>query len=293
MDGFYQIHVMAAKPELLHIAAVFRMIEKHGGYVNACLRLKDTSNPCTQLTAEFRNPKSELIEALLPVVREYPIMISIRETAHERKKAGLIAFDTDSTLVCTEIMNELARRKGCQQEMAPLTTQAMTGRDDFRHNFSRRVAMLRGLPLSEIETVSKNLPIVRGLPSLMGQLKKRNIRTAIVSGGFRRFSESIKDRYGFDYLCTSEAEIKDGRLTGRLCGRMIDAEAKASYLQGITKELMINPSETVTIGDGANDIPMLSFSGQSILFNTSAHPHHTPQVRIDSILRLLSLKDSD
>jgi len=174
--------------------------------------------------------------------------------------------------------------------MGELTEAAMSGREEFPDNFSRRVSMLRGLPLAKLEELSASLPIVEGLPSLMRKFKEQGIRSAIISGGFRLYSHNIKERYGFDYICTSEVEVENGLLTGRLSGTIVDAKVKAEFLRSLAKELSLTPAEIVAVGDGANDVPMLDFSAGSIIFNSSAHPPSMPQLRIEAILQFMGCR---
>lgn len=291
MNGDYRVYIMAARVDLLHVAAVCRAVEAIGARVVQFVREADTYDPCVRLSVAYKGAKSLLIKALMPMARTYPIMLGIRrEDTPPVGRIGLVAFDLDSTLVRTEIMNELATAHGCLDEMGELTEAAMSGREEFPDNFSRRVSMLRGLPLAKLEELSASLPIVEGLPSLMRKFKEQGIRSAIISGGFRLYSHNIKERYGFDYICTSEAEVKDGLLTGRLSGTIVDAKVKAEFLRSLAKELSLTPAEIVAVGDGANDVPMLNFSAGSIIFNSSAHPPSTPQLRIEAILQIMGCR---
>ncbi|PDP79854.1 phosphoserine phosphatase SerB [Porphyromonas gingivalis] len=290
MNGDYRIYIMAARADLLYVAAVCRAVEAIGARVVQFVREADTYDPCVRLSVAYKGAKSLLIKALMPMARTYPIMLGIRREDTPVGRIGLVAFDLDSTLVRTEIMNELATAHGCLDEMGELTEAAMSGREEFPDNFSRRVSMLRGLPLAKLEELSASLPIVEGLPSLMQKFKEQGIRSAIISGGFRLYSHNIKERYGFDYICTSEAEVENGLLTGRLSGTIVDAKVKAEFLRSLAKELSLTPAEIVAVGDGANDVPMLDFSAGSIIFNSSAHPPSMPQLRIEAILQIMGCR---
>ncbi|WP_373820640.1 HAD-IB family phosphatase, partial [Porphyromonas loveana] len=159
-------------------------------------------------------------------------------------------------------------------------------------NFRRRVSMLRGLPLAEVKAMAQALPIAEGVSALKHSLSVRGVRTAIITGGFRQFSQSVQDQYGFDYICTSEAEVVDGVLTGALSGAIVDAETKAACLRQLSIALSLSPDRVAAVGDGANDLSMLDYAGESIIFNTSTHGATVPQLRIDAVSTILSIGDN-
>ena len=180
---------------------------------------------------------------------------------------GLVCFDMDGTLVKMESINALAKAAGKGEQMEKLTLQAMLGEVDFRENFIGRVRMLAGIPISFVQSLAKEMPCADGLENLMNNLRRRNIRTAIITGNFNLFGETLKERLGFDYVFTTEPEIRNGYLTGEICGEVIDAGVKEMILRNLCRELGIPLENAVAVGDGANDVPMLSAAGVAVVYN--------------------------
>ena len=180
---------------------------------------------------------------------------------------GLVCFDMDGTLVKMESINALAKAYGKGKEMEKLTLQAMCGEVDFRENFIGRVRMLAGLPVAFVQKLAAEMPCAEGLENLMHNLRSKNIRTAIITGNFNLFGEALKERFGFDYIFTTEPGIENGLLTGEICGEVIDATAKEKILRNLCRELCIPLENTIAVGDGANDIPMLEAAVVAVVYN--------------------------
>ncbi len=180
---------------------------------------------------------------------------------------GLVCFDMDGTIVKMESINALAKAFEKGMEMEKLTLQAMRGEVGFRENFTGRVRMLAGLPVTVIQKLAAEMPCADGLENLMHNLRRKNIRTAIITGNFNLFGEALKERFGFDYIFTTEPGIENGLLTGEICGEVIDAGAKERILRNLCRELCIQPENTIAVGDGANDLPMLSAAGVAVVYN--------------------------
>ncbi len=184
-----------------------------------------------------------------------------------RKEKRLIVFDMDSTLVDAEIIDELAKEAGVYEEVQKLTEKAMRGEIDFKTALIERVKLLRGLPAEVLEKIYSRLKLTEGAKELVRSLKESGYKVAVVSGGFTYFTERLKEELGLDYAFGNELEIKDGKLTGRIKGRIIDAEEKARIIEEIARREGISPENIVAVGDGANDRLMIEKAGLGIAFN--------------------------
>ncbi|MBD5205438.1 MAG: phosphoserine phosphatase SerB [Bacteroidales bacterium] len=224
--------------------------------------------------------------------------ISLQEDSIYRRSRRLVCFDMDSTLIRTEVIDELADRAGVGEEVRAITESAMRGEIDFNESFKRRVALLKGLDVSVMKEIAENLPITEGVERMMDVLKRSGYKTAILSGGFTYFGNYLKQRFGFDYVYANELEIgPDGKLTGNYVGDIVDGQRKKELLKLIAQVENINIAQTIAVGDGANDLPMLSTAGLGIAF------HAKPKVKaeasqsisttgIDGVLYFLGFKDS-
>ena len=179
----------------------------------------------------------------------------------------LVCFDMDGTLIKMETINEIANAIGIGKQMEELTLRAMNGEDDFRTNFLHRVKMLQGTPVAVLEELAGRMPYANGLHNLMDALLKKGIQTAVITGNFSIFGKHLKNNFPFDHIYTTCAEVKDGILTGNICGDIIDAPAKSAILLKICSENNIPLNCTLAIGDGANDIPLLATAGAAIAYN--------------------------
>lgn len=223
--------------------------------------------------------------------------ISLQADDVYRRARRLICFDMDSTLIETEVIDELAERAGVGAEVRAITESAMRGEIDFTESFTRRIAMLEGLDASVLQEVAENLPITEGLDRLMTVLKRIGLKTAILSGGFTYFGEWLKRRYGFDYVYANELEIEDGKLTGRYVGDIVDGKRKAELLRLLAQVENVDIRQTIAVGDGANDLPMLSIAGLGIAFHAKPKVKENARqslstIGLDGILYFLGLKDS-
>ena len=214
-----------------------------------------------------------------------------------RRSRRLICFDMDSTLIETEVIDELAERAGVGAQVRAITERAMRGEIDFRESFTERVALLKGLDVSVMEEIAQQLPITEGLERMMTILKRVGYKTAILSGGFTYFGNYLRQRFGFDYVYANELEIVDGRLTGRYAGEIVDGRRKAELLRLLCQFENINIAQSIAVGDGANDLPMLSLAGLGIAFHAKPKVKATAgqsisTIGLDGILYFLGLKDS-
>ena len=181
---------------------------------------------------------------------------------------GLIISDMDSTLITIECIDEIAAGNGLKDQVAAITERSMAGELDFAESLRERVALLKGLPESELAYVYDHvLQLTAGAETLLAACKQHGVKFMLVSGGFTYFTERLKSELGLDYAYANELEITDGKLTGKLTGRMIDAQAKADLLRQHAQELNIPLSHTLAMGDGANDIPMIQAAGFGVAFH--------------------------
>ena len=215
-----------------------------------------------------------------------------------RRMRRLICFDMDSTLIQAECIDELARRHGVYEQVASITERAMRGEIDFKESFTERVALLKGLDVSVMQEIAENLPITEGTDRLMSVLKTCGYRIAILSGGFTFFGEYLQRRYGIDYVYANELEIgDDGKLTGRYVGEIVDGRRKADLLRLIAMTEHVNIAQTIAVGDGANDLPMLNEAGLGIAFHAKPRVKESAgqslsTIGLDGVLYFLGFKDS-
>ncbi len=215
-----------------------------------------------------------------------------------RRMRRLICFDMDSTLIQAECIDELARRHGVYEQVASITERAMRGEIDFKESFTERVALLKGLDVSVMQEIAENLPITEGTDRLMSILKTCGYKIAILSGGFTFFGEYLQRRYGIDYVYANELEIgDDGKLTGRYVGEIVDGRRKADLLRLIAMTEHVNIAQTIAVGDGANDLPMLNEAGLGIAFHAKPRVKESAgqslsTIGLDGVLYFLGFKDS-
>ncbi len=198
----------------------------------------------------------------------------------------LAAFDMDSTLINIECVDEIADAAGRKTEVAAITEAAMRGEiTDYKDSLRRRVALLKGVPASALDEVyEQRLRLNPGVEKTVAAFKLAGIKLVIVSGGFTYFTDKIRDRLGFDFTRANVLEIEDGLLTGRLVdqpwGDICDGEEKKKMLLETAAQLGFAPSQTIAIGDGANDLPMMSVAGLSVAF------HAKPKVREQAMVQI-------
>ncbi len=184
-----------------------------------------------------------------------------------RKNMKVVVFDMDSTLIQAEVIVELAKLAGVGEQVNAITEAAMRGEIDFKESFARRVALLKGIRQEQLENISKTLPLTEGADLVAKTLKGLGYKLGILSGGFTFVGEYLKERLGFDYMYANQLDMEDGIVTGNVVGEVVDGEKKASLLRQIAKTEKISLDQTIAVGDGANDLPMISIAGLGVAFN--------------------------
>jgi phosphoserine phosphatase len=257
--------------------------------LRASIRMAVTGRPTniTEMRGEF-----------MQISQETGIDISFHVENIYSGKRKLVAFDMDSTLIAVEIIDELAKLAGVGEQVAAITESAMQGEIDFKESFRKRVALLKGLKVSELENMSMNLPLSEGAELVTSTLKDLGYKLAILSGGFTFVGEYLKEKLGFDYVYANELDMVDGTVTGDVRGEIIDGEKKAVLLKEIAERENITLDQTIAVGDGANDLPMISAAGMGVAF------HAKPIVReragnaistvgLDGLLYLLGIHERE
>ena len=239
----------------------------------------------------------DLQKEFMRLSSQHQIDIAFQEESMYRRMRRLICFDMDSTLIQTEVIDELADRAGVGEEVRAITESEMRGEIDFSESFKRRIGLLKGLDESVMKEIAENLPITDGMVRLVRILKKSGYKIAILSGGFTYFGNYLKEKYGFDYVYANELEIVDGKLTGEHVGDIVDGKRKAELLRLIAQVEKVDLKQTVAVGDGANDLQMLATAGLGIAFHAKPKVKANAQqslstVGLDGILYFLGYRDS-
>ena len=212
--------------------------------------------------------------------------VSVEDAERFKRRKKLVAFDMDGTLIENESLDELAKLAGVYEEVKKITREAMEGKIDFKKALARRVKLLKGLPMSEVENVKRRLRISPGAEDLIGELKKAGFITAIITGGFDVFANHIAEILGIDYVYANRLKVKDGRLTGDFESVIVTPQDKLKALMEISEREEIPIEECVAIGDGANDIILLKESGLGLGYK----PKEAVKRHVDGLLKNLDLK---
>lgn len=304
----YIITLLGRTVTARHIAEVTKVVAEHGLNIDAIKRLTGrmplkednrAAKSCIELSVRGSltdEERSTMQEGFMNL-SEIGLDVSFQKDDIYRRSRRLICFDMDSTLIETEVIDELAEKAGVGEQVREITASAMRGEIDFRESFTRRVALLKGLDVSVMEEIARNLPITEGLERMMTILKRVGYKTAILSGGFTYFGNYLRQKYGFDYVYANELEIENGHLTGRYVGEVVDGRRKAELLRLLCQFESINIAQSVAVGDGANDLPMLNLAGLGIAFHAKPKVKATARqsistIGLDGILYFLGLKDS-
>lgn len=303
----YILTLLGRKLSAKQIASVTRILAGQDLNIDAIKRLTgrqplDESKSGVRACIEFSlrgtpRDRDEMQRDLMRLSSELEVDFSFQRDNMYRRMRRLICFDMDSTLIQTECIDELAERAGVGEQVRAITESAMRGEIDFKESFAKRVALLKGLDESVMKDIAENMPITEGVERLMFVLKRYGYKIAILSGGFTYFGEYLQKKFGIDYVYANELEIIDGKLTGRYLGDVVDGKRKAELLRLIAQVEKVDIAQTIAVGDGANDLPMLSLAGLGIAFH--AKPKVVANARqsintigLDGVLYFLGFKDS-
>jgi len=302
----YIINILGERLEARQLAAVTKIMSDQNLNIDAIKRLtgrvsiiekEEFPRSCVQLSVSGKIvDKTMMTASFMDISRTLEVDISFQEDNIYRRNRRLVCFDMDSTLIQTEVIDELADLAGVGEQVRAITESAMNGEIDFSESFKKRMALLEGLSEDVLKTVAKNLPITQGAHRLMKALKYYGFKTAILSGGFTYFGDYLQKELGIDYVYANQLEIKEGKLTGKYLGEIVDGQKKAEYLKAIAEKEGIHINQTIAVGDGANDLPMLNLAGLGIAFHAKSTVKENASTSIsslglDGVLYLLGYHD--
>ena len=304
----YIVTLLGRKILASQIAEVTRIIYKQELNIDKISRLSgrvrlDNDDPNIRACVEFSvrgNPVDvpQMKSSFMDIARSLGVDIAFQEDNIYRRTRRLVCFDMDSTLIQTEVIDELANKAGVYDQVSKITESAMRGEINFAESFKQRLSLLKGLDEKVLIDIAENLPITEGAERLFKTLKKYGFKTAILSGGFTYFGRHLQNKLGIDYVFANQLEIKDGKLTGNHEGEIIDGAKKAELLRNIAFKEDIHLNQTVAVGDGSNDLPMINIAGLGIAYNAKPivkknAQHSISTIGLDAILFLMGFRERD
>tara|TARA_R110001599_G_scaffold353459_1_gene592467 strand:- start:170938 stop:172167 length:1230 start_codon:yes stop_codon:yes gene_type:complete len=302
----YIITLLARKITADQLARVTAVVSQHGLNIDGISRLSGRiplgelpalSKACVEFSVRGPLQDSSLFRRdLLEVAGALDVDLAFQQDTMYRRNRRLVVFDMDSTLIEAEVIDELARVAGVGEQVSAITERAMRGEIDFSESFRTRVALLKGLNEEALAQVASELKVTEGAEHLLATLHTLGYKTAIVSGGFTYFARYLQARLGIDYIHANELDIADGAVTGEVVGTIVDGARKAELLRQLAADQNIDLQQVIAVGDGANDLPMLSIAGLGIAFRAKPLVQQSAEQSIstlglDAILYLLGLSD--
>jgi phosphoserine phosphatase len=263
-----RLHVTLIGSPLLPdaVAAVAGKIAAGGANIDRITRLASDPVTCVELDVSGAEPGA-LRNSLAQVAVQNGVDVAVQPAGLYRRAMRLIVMDVDSTLIQNEVIDLLAERAGCAAEVAKVTESAMRGELDFTASLRERVALLAGLDAGVLDEVRASLRLTPGARTLVRTLKRLGYRCGIVSGGFTAVIQPLADELGIDYVAANTLEVADGRLTGRVLEPVVDRDGKTDALRRFAQAAGVPLSQTVAVGDGANDLGMIGAAGLGVAFN--------------------------
>lgn len=262
-------------------------------------RSKRAGNACVEIhvRGEATDPQ-QLRAEFLQVAQALNVDIAFQQDTLFRRNRRLAVFDMDSTLIEAEVIDELAKAHGVGEQVSEITERAMRGELDFRASFKERMALLKGLDTHVLDEIGASLRLTEGAESLFAELKRLGYKTAILSGGFSYFARQVQARLGIDYVFANELEVVDGKCTGNAIEPIVDAQRKADLLRELAEKEGLSLEQTIAVGDGANDLPMLAIAGLGVAFRAKPLVKQSARYAIstlglDGVLYLLGLHDRE
>jgi phosphoserine phosphatase len=302
----YIITLLARKITADQIAQVTAVVSRHGLNIDGINRLSGRiplgelpalSKACVEFSVRGPLADSGVFRRdLLEVAAALEVDLAFQQDNMFRRNRRLVAFDMDSTLIEAEVIDELAIRAGVGEQVSEITERAMRGELDFSQSFRARVALLEGLDERVLEQIAGELKITEGAEHLISTLRALGYKTAILSGGFTFFARYLQQRLGMDYVHANELDIENGKVTGKVTGTIVDGERKALLLRQLAEAENLDLQQVIAVGDGANDLPMLSTAGLGIAFRAKPLVKQSAEQSIstlglDAILYLLGFSD--
>jgi phosphoserine phosphatase len=304
--GRYIVTMFSRKISADHIAEITNIIYKQGLNIDLINRLtgrlplnhnEKNTKACIEFSVRGK-PKNEtkMKDEFFKLSNSTDIDIAFQRDDMYRKNRRLVCFDMDSTLIQAECIVELAKRHGVGDKVHKITEAAMRGELDFDQSFMKRVGLLKGLDEEVMRDIAENLPITEGAERLISTLKDLGYKVAVLSGGFMYFGHYLQKKLGIDYVYANDLEIKDGKLTGKHVGEIVNGEKKAQLMKLLAQMEGIKMEQVIAVGDGANDLPMINAAGLGVAFHAKplvkeVANHSISTIGLDGILYLLGYRD--